>query len=208
MKQLVLILLLILNNCIAKCSYEGVSNELNSIAIKLAITGYEKLKQSGEIANLRYITVADFSKPSNEERLFIIDMSIMKIVLKSLVAHGRNSGKKYAASFSNTIASYQSSLGFYITGDLYNGKHGKSLSLIGMEPGINDNAKQRAIVIHGANYVSDTFIQQQGYIGRSQGCPAVPLNKVEAIISTIQGASCLFIYAPDKHYLQASPLIH
>jgi len=181
---------------------------INSKAIELAINGYEKLKQQGQLGNIRYLTIADFSQPSNEERLYIIDMEQQNLVMQTLVAHGKNSGTLFAKNFSNKNASNKSSLGFYVTGDIYRGKHGKSLQLLGVEPGINDKAKQRAIVLHGANYVSNNAIEQMGYIGRSQGCPAVPNNQVAEIIETIQGESCFFIYAPDKQYLSQSQLIH
>lgn len=177
---------------------------INNEAIRLAVTGYEKLKSLGRINNMRYLTIADFSKPSSEERLYVIDMLLEQVVIQTLVAHGRNSGTLFANSFSNKNASHQSSLGFYVTGNPYKGKHGTSLELNGVEEGINDQAKNRAIVIHGADYVSPNFIKQQGYIGRSQGCPAVPYNKVMDIIEAIQGASCMFIYAPNKDYLQKS----
>jgi hypothetical protein len=181
---------------------------INNEAIRLAVKGYEKLKELGRIGNIRYLTIADFSKPSSEERLFVIDLMLEQVVIKTLVAHGRNSGTLFAKNFSNKNQSNQSSLGFYVTGNLYKGKHGNSLELNGVEEGINDQAKNRAIVIHGANYVSYDFIKQQGYIGRSLGCPAVPTNKVEDIINTIQGASCLFIYGAKKEYLSKSHLLN
>lgn len=180
--------------------YISSKYHINQEAIQMAIAGYQKLRSLGKLANLQYLTIADFSKPSNEERLFIIDMQLMQVVVKSLVAHGRNSGTKMAHQFSNQLSSFQSSLGFYITGSIYKGKHGASLELNGVEKGINDQAKERAIVIHGADYVSNKLIQQQGYIGRSLGCPAVPNNQVATIINTIKGASCLFIYAPNAAY--------
>lgn len=180
---------------------------INKLAIQHAVSGYEKLKQAGQLINERYLTIADFSKPSSEKRLFIIDMQKMELVLNTLVAHGKNSGMLFAKSFSNKNNSYQSSLGFYITGDIYKGKHGMSLQLTGIESGINDKAKQRAIVLHGANYVSDDIIQQQGYIGRSLGCPAVPQNQVLDIIETIKGASLLYIYAPSNNYTKKSKII-
>ncbi len=179
---------------------------INNEAIQLAVKGYERLKNLGRIENLRYLTIADFSKPSSEERLYVIDMLLEKIVIQSLVAHGRNSGTLFANAFSNKNESHQSSLGFYVTGHPYKGKHGSSLELNGVEEGINDHAKNRAIVIHGADYVSQNFIKQQGYIGRSLGCPAVPNDKVLDIIEAIQGASCMFIYAPNKDYLKKSTL--
>lgn len=181
---------------------------INSEAVRLAITGYEKLKQLGKLTNMRYLTIADFGKPSNEERFYIIDMQNQVMLMQTLVAHGRNSGILFAKSFSNKSASFQSSLGFYVTGNPYNGKHGTSLELNGVEQGINDQAKQRAIVIHGADYVSKNFVKTQGYAGRSLGCPAVPNKEVKAIIQAIKGASCLFVYAPNSNYLKKSALIN
>lgn len=181
---------------------------INNEAVRLAITGYEKLKQLGKLSNMRYLTIADFSKPSSEERLYIIDMQNQAMLMQTLVAHGRNSGLLFAKSFSNKSASFQSSLGFYITGNPYIGKHGTSLQLNGIEAGINDKASQRAIVIHGANYVSNSFIKAQGYIGRSLGCPAVPNTQVKEIIQAIKGASCLFVYAPNSNYLKQSTLVN
>ena len=157
---------------------------------------------------MRYLTIADFGKPSNEERFYIIDMQNQVMLMQTLVAHGRNSGILFAKSFSNKSASFQSSLGFYVTGNPYNGKHGTSLELNGVEQGINDQAKQRAIVIHGADYVSKNFVKTQGYAGRSLGCPAVPNKEVKAIIQAIKGASCLFVYAPNSNYLKKSALIN
>ena len=223
MKQLVLSILFIVtsaftsfshnskdisNNVADQVSYISTQYNINHEAVQLALNGYQKLRSLGKLVNVQYLTIADFSKPSNEERLFIIDLNIMQVVVKSLVAHGRNSGVKIANQFSNQYASFQSSLGFYITGSEYKGKHGNSLELYGVEAGINDHAKNRAIVIHGADYVSKTFIQQQGYIGRSLGCPAVPNNKVRDIIDAIQGASCMFVYAPNKNYLVQSALLN
>ncbi len=191
-------------------SVENLSVKLNvnSKAIELAIKGYEKLKQLGQLNNQRYLTIADMSKASSEPRLFIIDMEKQVLVLQTFVAHGRNSGILFAKNFSNKIGSFQSSLGFYITGSAYQGKHGKSLVLKGVESGINDNAEQRAIVLHGAAYANKGFVNQQGYLGRSLGCPAVPEKEVESIIKTIQGASCLFVYAADNSYLKKSNLIN
>ncbi len=180
---------------------------INDQAITLAIKGYQKLKEQGKLTNQRYLTIADFSKPSSEERLYIIDMEAAEMVLQTLVAHGKNSGTLFAKNFSNKNQSNKSSLGFYITGNTYQGKHGTSLTLTGIENGINDKAAQRAIVLHGAKYVSNNAIAQMGYLGRSQGCPAVPTNLVKQIIHTIQGESCLFIYAADADYKKRSKLI-
>ncbi len=113
-------------------------------------------------------------------------MKTQKVILQSLVAHGRNSGTEFATKFSNTNESFQSSLGFYVTGEEYQGKHGTSLRLDGMEVGINDNARNRAVVIHGADYVSEKLAKAQGYIGRSLGCPAVPYKVHKELIETIK----------------------
>ncbi|BDQ12916.1 MAG: murein L,D-transpeptidase catalytic domain family protein [Chitinophagaceae bacterium] len=176
-------------------------------ALQNAVKVYQQLKLAGQLNNQQFLTIADFSKPSSEKRLFIINMEKMELVFKSLVAHGRNSGTLMAEKFSNKMESYQSSMGFFITGNVYNGKHGMSLQLEGIEAGINDKAKQRAIVIHGADYVNEQLIKKQGYIGRSLGCPAVPNNQVKDIIETIKGSSLFYIHTPDKSYLQKSNLI-
>ncbi len=181
---------------------------INSKAFILAIKGYEKLKQLGKLANQRYLTIADMSQASSDPRLYIIDMEKQELLMQTFVAHGRNSGLLFAKQFSNLVGSFQSSLGFYITGKPYQGKHGKSLILKGVESGINDNAEERAIVLHGADYANKGFVNQQGYLGRSLGCPAVPNNQVEAIIKAIQGASCLFVYAPNSNYLRDSKMIN
>ncbi|MFM6995168.1 MAG: murein L,D-transpeptidase catalytic domain family protein [Sediminibacterium sp.] len=181
---------------------------INSKAFILAIKGYEKLKQLGKLANQRYLTIADMSQASSDPRLYIIDMEKQELLMQTFVAHGRNSGLLFAKQFSNLVGSFQSSLGFYITGKPYQGKHGKSLILKGVETGINDNAEERAIVLHGADYANKGFVNQQGYLGRSLGCPAVPNHQVEAIIKAIQGASCLFVYAPNSDYLRDSKMIN
>jgi hypothetical protein len=193
-----------------KSNYEHLLEKIsiNTKAFELAIKGYEKLKKLGKLSNHRYLTIADMSRASSEPRLFILDMEKQVLVLQTFVAHGRNSGMLFAKNFSNKIGSFQSSLGFYITGSAYQGKHGKSLVLKGVESGINDNAEERAIVLHGASYANKGFVNQQGYLGRSLGCPAVPEKEVESIIKTIQGASCLFVYAADNSYLNKSSFIN
>src|SRR5699024_9246237 len=113
------------------------------------------------------LTLIDFSMSSNTKRLWVIDLATNTVLFQSLVAHGRNTGEEFASDFSNRNSSYQSSLGFYATGEIYQGKHGASLRLDGLERGVNDNARQRAVVIHGADYVSDSFIQKHKRLGRS-----------------------------------------
>lgn len=182
--------------------FPQIKNFLTSIsltpeAFKLAYEGFQKLKSEKSINNDSLITVIDFSKPSNEDRFFIIDVKNKKLICKSLVAHGRNSGEIYAESFSNGIQSHKSSLGLFVASDTYTGRHGYSLHLDGMEKGLNDNARQRAIVIHGANYVCESFIAQNGRIGRSFGCPALSYELSDSVINLIKGGSCLYIYHPQ-----------
>lgn len=176
-------------------------------AFQLALTGLANLNNITNVRKPDLLTIVDFSKPSTQKRFFVIDLKQAKILYSSLVAHGRNSGENYATSFSNQPESYQSSLGFYLTAETYHGKHGLSLRLDGMEKGINDKARDRAIVIHGAEYVSESFAQAQGRLGRSQGCPALPPHLNTSVINSIQGGSVLFIYAPQKSYLASSTLL-
>jgi hypothetical protein len=171
-----------------------------------ALTGFLNLKASDKIKK-NLLTIIDYSRSSCKERMWIIDMNKMKVVRVSLVAHGRNSGDEYARKFSNKPSSYQSSLGFYLTGDIYYGKNGMSLTLDGVEPDINDKARARAIVIHGADYVSEDFIRSFGRLGRSFGCPSIPMVDHEAVISELSGQSCIYIYYPDQTYLNKSPLL-
>lgn len=141
--------------------------------------------------------MVDFSLSSKENRLWVIDLNKNTILFQSLVAHGRNSGNEFADEFSNKPESHQSSLGLYLTGETYIGKHGYSLRLDGQEKGINSNARDRAIVIHGADYVSENFIKQHGRLGRSFGCPSLPNEVSKEIIDAIKDKSCLFVYYPS-----------
>ena len=134
---------------------------------------------------------------SNTKRLWIIDLSTNTVLYNSLVAHGRNTGNEFATAFSNASESYKSSLGFYATGEVYQGKHGLSLRLDGLEQGVNDNARARAVVMHGADYVAESFIKNNSRLGRSLGCPAIPMNMTKEIINTIKDKSCLYIYHPS-----------
>jgi hypothetical protein len=188
--------------------YEKLAiKDLSWEAFNQAITGYNKLCLQGKIQKKNILTIVDFSKSSNKERLFVIDLDQQKLIEQTLVAHGRNSGDLNASDFSNTPESYKSSLGFYLTAETYSGKHGYSLRLDGLEKNINDNARDRAIVIHGADYVSEQFVQQHGRLGRSFGCPALPQEKTKSVIDTIKNKSCLFIYYPSETYAQQSNLI-
>ncbi len=171
--------------------------------LDLALEGYEKLENSLEN---QVLTLIDFSLPSTEKRLWVIDVSHQEILLNTVVAHGRNSGELMANRFSNTPESFQSSLGFYKTAETYKGKHGYSLRLDGLEKGFNDRARDRAIVIHGADYAREEFAKMTGRLGRSLGCPALPSELSAEVIDIIKDGSLLFIYGDDPNYLNQSLL--
>lgn len=177
-------------------------------AFRLALRGYDRLLESGAIAPGTRLAIADFSRPSTQERLAIYDVSEQRLLTTSLVAHGRNSGNLMATRFSNIPQSYMSSLGFYLTAETYSGKHGYSLRLDGLEPGFNDKARERAVVIHGADYATRSFVTQHGRLGRSFGCPALPAARSSEIIDEIKDRQVLFIYADDETYLTGSPLLN
>ena len=181
---------------------------LSQQAFNYAVKGYESLKKQGRLRNENILSIIDFTKPSSQKRLFVLDVNSFKILFNTYVAHGRNTGEAYANKFSNKPDSYQSSLGFYLTEGTYNGKNGFSMQLEGMEYGINNRAEERAIVVHGAAYVSEGFIKSRGYIGRSHGCPALPEKLNKPIIEKIKNGSCLFIYSNDKNYLQQSKILN
>lgn len=168
-----------------------------------AIVGFYQLKEKGLVAR-DVLTIIDFSLSSNTKRLWIIDMATHTVLTNTYVAHGKNTGEEFARSFSNQNSSLKSSLGFYATAEVYNGKHGMSLKLDGLEKGINDNARARGIVMHAADYVSAGFIKGNKRLGRSQGCPAVPVELTAQIIEMIKNKSCLFIYHPSRTFLGES----
>jgi hypothetical protein len=180
---------------------------LNRKAFELAQKGLEKLREQGVIRNDNIISIVDFSVPSTEKRLYVVDLKNYRVLYKTYVAHGRNSGTVMANSFSNQSSSFKSSLGFYKTLDTYNGKHGYSLRLQGLERGVNDNAYERAIVMHGADYVNPAYIPKLGYIGRSLGCPAVMSKEATPIINRIKDGTCLFIYHPSAAYQNQSSIL-
>lgn len=177
----------------SKLSDEG----LNYNAFQAAIEAHKAVLTKRAIKNDSILTIVDFSKPSTEKRLFVIDLKNQKILYKELVAHGKNTGMLYANKFSNIANSLQSSLGMYVTAETYHGKHGYSMRLDGVVKGMNDHARQRAIVMHGAQYVSDSFVKIHGRLGRSFGCPALSYDVSTTIINTIKNESCLFIYHPQ-----------
>ncbi len=181
----------------------GLSKE----AFTYALTGFKKLVAEGKIQKENILSIIDFSLPSGKKRFFVIDLNSQELLFHTYAAHGKQSGKNMATQFSNKPNSNKSSLGFYITGKTYQGKHGTSLRLEGEEKGFNDNALSRGIVMHSASYVDESVIAQQGFIGRSQGCPALPTNIYKPVIEKIKNGSCLFIYSPDKYYVSHSKIL-
>ena len=161
------------------------SLEIPLPAINMALNSYHALQSKDLLKNDSLIAIIDFSSPSTEKRFFVLDIKNRKVIKNTWVAHGMKSGEDIADSFSNRRHSNKSSLGLYLTQETYEGKHGYSLRLKGMSKGLNDNARKRAIVIHGASYVSQDFILEQGRLGRSFGCPAVPMDEVEDIIELL-----------------------
>lgn len=158
------------------------------------LTGYQNLKDLKVIpATKAILSVVDLSLPSTQKRLWVIDLDAHKMLFNTLVAHGRGSGEKMAETFSNMPESNQSSVGFYTTAEVYTGKHGRSLRLDGLDAGLNHNARGRAIVVHGAEYVSQDVINATGRLGRSQGCPALPMDMFSDIINDIKDNTLLFI---------------
>ena len=176
--------------------------------LSLGITGHQKLVNENKIPENKPLTIIDFSLPSSEKRMWIIDVVSGVILHYGYVSHGRNSGDLLAKHFSNKNSSYMSSLGFYLTAETYQGKHGYSLRLDGLEQGFNDKARERAIVIHGADYAKEEFIQVTGRLGRSLGCPALPREEAKEVIDLIKGQSLLFIYGNDTQYLEKSPILN
>jgi hypothetical protein len=174
---------------------------LDSDVFKKAITGYYNLKIANKLsANSSVITIVDLAKSSCTKRMWIVDLQKKELILNTWVAHGQNSGDDIACHFSNDVDSFESSIGFYVTDNVYMGKHGRSLRLNGMDEGFNDRANERDIVLHAAKYVGPGSIKELGRLGRSQGCPAVSPAVANRIIDTIKGKNVLFINGNDNSY--------
>lgn len=174
--------------------------------LEMALKAHQKAYQQG-ITKSKLMTLIDYSLPSKTKRLWVLDLDKKKVVYHTHVAHGSGSGLGEAIKFSNRPGSYQSSLGLFLTGHTYQGKNGLSLRLHGLEPGVNHNAYQRAIVMHPAHYVSDSFVKQHGRLGRSWGCPAVSYADSRPIINTIKEGVLIFAYYPDHAWMKASKFI-
>jgi hypothetical protein len=182
----------------------GLKGKLSYDAFRSAMTGYVNMRSQGLLNNNNVISIIDFQKPSTHKRLFVIDLAARKILFNTYTSHGKNTGDNIATDFSNVPESNKSSVGFYVTAETYLGKHGYSLRLEGKDASFNNNARRRAIVVHGADYVSEKFIKTYGRLGRSQGCPALPQEISKDIIDTIKDGSLLFVYHNDNKYLTSS----
>lgn len=184
--------------------YNGANLEkagLNPEVFEKALTGFYNLKNNGMLSSEKSIlTIADMDQNSTKKRLWIIDLDKDSLLVNTWVAHGLRSGDDMATRFSDVNESNASSLGFYVTAEVYRGKHGRSLKLDGMDAGFNTNARRRSIVVHGATYVSQNTINQLGRLGRSQGCPAVPAELSDQVINSIEGKTVIFINQSNQHY--------
>ena len=181
--------------------------DLNPQVLLTAVSAMQCAVNSGAEPAER-LAVIDFSLPSSDQRLWIFDLQTMTLVLQDLVAHGQGSGDNLASNFSNIEGSHQSSIGLFRTQESYFGKHGYSLRMDGLEPGINDLARQRAIVIHPADYVDPGWIERHGRIGRSHGCPAVRPEVAGMVVDSLKGGQFMFSWYPDDHWLATSSFIN
>ncbi|MBK7589605.1 MAG: murein L,D-transpeptidase catalytic domain family protein [Bacteroidetes bacterium] len=180
------------------------SNKLSFEVFKTAFYGYLNMLEAGKISNENILSICDFTLSSTKKRLWVIDLKNKKLLQHSLVAHGMGTGDEYATAFSNQPESHQSSLGFYVTAETYIGNNGYSLKLQGEDGSFNSNAYERAVVIHGAAYVSEQFAKDNDRLGRSHGCPALPVETAPVIIDQIKNGSCFFIYHTANNYLAKS----
>jgi L,D-transpeptidase catalytic domain len=181
---------------------------LNEKAFEYAWRGYHNLVKKGVLQKTNVLSICDFTQSSRRKRMYVIDIEHRRLLFNTYVAHGMNSGLEYATSFSNRPESFKSSLGFYETTKAYRGRNGLSLKVIGLEKGYNDLAAKRNIVLHGSDYISPDYLKNNGEMGRSLGCAAIPNMMSPRIIKTIKNGSCLFIFHPTKKYLNESSVIN
>ena len=184
------------------------SRSLDRNVLRLALNAAACAREVGAVSADRLLTVIDYSRASTQPRLWVLDLEREQVLFEELVAHGRGSGENYATSFSNAEGSHQTSLGLFRTADTYVGSNGYSLRLDGLEAGINDRARDRAIVMHGAPYVSEDHLRAVGRLGRSYGCPALRTAIARTVIDTIKDGSLVFAYYPDQQWLRGSRFLN
>lgn len=180
--------------------------ELDHKVFELAARAHARAKARGEVKG-DVVTVIDYSKSSREKRFFVVDLKSKKTLFSELVSHGKNSGYDVPNDFSNVEGSLKSSIGLFVTDVTYEGKHGYSLKLRGLDRGFNDKAEERAIVIHGADYVNLDFAKKHQRLGRSWGCPALAPEVAKKVIDVIKNGTAVFAYYPDKKLLRESPYL-
>lgn len=180
---------------------------LDPNVVALAEHAVARAGDRGLVGDARTLTVIDYSLPSTEKRLWVFDLESRELLFHELVAHGKNTGDNLSTRFSNILDSKQTSLGLFKTANTYVGSNGYSLRLDGLDRGFNDRARERAIVIHGAPYVSDDFARRQGRIGRSWGCPALDQRIARQLIDTIAGDGLVYAYHPQDDFLRGSELL-
>lgn len=182
----------------------AAARPLDAEIVELAFSAATCAVRAGSAPAPATLTVIDYSKPSTEKRLWVFDMQTREVLYEELVAHGEGTGEDRATTFSNTPDSHRSSLGLFVTEETYVGRNGYSLRLNGLERGFNDRARERAIVMHGASYVSEAFAASRGRLGRSWGCPALREAVARPLIDRVKGGSLLFVYYPDQQWLKSS----
>ena len=199
----------------AELNIKELYNELNAAQYDLSFTafryayiGYQTMKKQHRLNNKELFSIIDFTKDCNSKRFYTIDLEKMKIVYYTYVAHGKKSGERMATSFSDAVESNKSSIGFYITGNTYNGGNGYSLILNGDEKGYNSNLAKRSVVVHAADYANEDYIARNGRMGRSLGCPALPENIYKQVIETIKEKTMIFAYYNDAKYLKTSKYLN
>lgn len=182
------------------------ANNINPAVLKLSLTAYQKARQQG-LDDKELLTIIDYSKPSAERRLWVVDLKNHKVLFNTYVAHGKNSGGAVATSFSNQPSSLKSSIGVFITDDVYSGHDGYSLRIQGLEHGVNDNVYKRHVIFHGAAYVGADVAKHRGMMGRSWGCMAVSPETIRPLINTIKDKTLVFAYYPDRQWLKKSAFL-
>lgn len=191
--------------------YTSIGLETYGLSYKVfryGMIGFYSLKQEGKLGNKNILTIIDFTKSSTQKRFYTIDLDDLTVKYHTYVSHGKNTGENWAQHFSNTVHSNQSSLGFYVTAETYVGSKGYSLKLDGTEKGYNDKMRERAVVMHEADYVSERWIKINGRLGRSQGCPALPKEISKEVINTIKNRTVIFAYFNDETYLRSSAILN
>jgi hypothetical protein len=177
---------------------------IDARVLELAVGAASCAMRSGDASGASTLTVIDYSKPSSEERLWVFDLASRELLYQELVAHGQGTGGEMATDFSNEPETHRTSLGLFVTADTYVGRNGYSLRLDGLDRGFNDRARDRAIVMHGAPYVSGEFVRRHGRLGRSWGCPALSDSIARDVIDRVKGGGLVFAYYPDEDWLSAS----